>query len=92
MKALGILTAASLALAPAFAGAASTDTTENKRPEAGPVASANHTTVLGSLTPDAVIVPGIGFTGLLFCALFCGDGGGGGTAPTTTTTTTTTTN
>lgn len=82
MKTLGILVAASLALAPALVSA-DEQKTDQARPAPGPVASQNDE-FGGELTPDVVVPVGIGIAGAVLLAVLAGDDG-----DTTTTTTTT---
>lgn len=87
MKFLAMFTAASLAIAPAFAGAGQTSGIDQARPAPGPVASAAQE-FGDELDPDLVVVPAIGLTGALLFLLLNGDGDGDGTTTTTTTPTT----
>ena len=88
MKTLGILAAASLALAPALVSADEQKTADQPRPAPGPVASQNDE-LGGELTPDFVVPIGIGLAGAaILCIIACGDDDGGTTTTTTTTTTT----
>lgn len=86
MRVLGILAAASLALAPAFVSADEQKSVDETRPAPGPVAS-QADNFGDELDPDFVVPIGLGVLALGFCVAFCG---GDGDDETTTTTTTTT--
>lgn len=84
MKILGIVAAASLALAPALVSA-DEQKSDQSRPAPGPVASANDE-FGGELTPDVVVPIGLGVAGAVLLAVLAG-GDDGSDGPTSTPTT-----